>query len=279
MKKAMMALVGSSRWTVKTELLPPMACSNARTPTPGRRKPIVTKMRRRWRSVRPHRLGGGDVVVFWRFAASAGALVFCNSLLELGSDSSVRNLAPGDRFYANSLCEAGVYGAARFGGGALANHSSNQSNVRTGVVTGVGGFPDGVAFVGIDDQLYGHVESFEGVPPLDRLFHGDFAVAVTDEDERWSFHGFYEVHGIAFGVDRGIVVDGCAEERNHPLVDVVEAVVAEPVGETSARHCRRETLRLCFGPHGHVAAVTVAANAEAMGIDRILLRQCRRRRP
>jgi len=37
--------------------------------------------------------------------------------------------------------------------------------------------------------------------------------------------------------------------------------VAEPIGEPGARHGRGKALRLRLGPHSHVAAVAVSANA------------------
>ena len=67
------------------------------------------------------------------------------------------------------------------------------------------------------------------MPPLDGLFHGDFTVAVAYENERWRFDLFDEMHRIAFGVNGGIVVDRSTEKRNHPLVEVVDAVVAQPI--------------------------------------------------
>ena len=111
----------------------------------------------------------------------------------------------------------------------------------------------------------------KSVPPFDGLFHGDFAVAVADQNQRGSLHRFDEVHGIAFGVDGGIVIDRCAEKWNHPLVDIVDAVIAQPIGESGARNRCREAMGLSLGPHGHVSAITVAADAEAIGIDGILL--------
>src|SRR5260370_14884188 len=76
--------------------------------------------------------------------------------------------------------------------------------------------------------------------------------------------------GIALGVHGGIVIYRCAEERDHPFVDVVETVVAQPIGEASARDCGRETLRAGLGPHGHKSAVTVPADADPSGVDRVL---------
>ena len=98
------------------------------------------------------------------------------------------------------------------------------------IVAAVCRLDEDVAFVGIDDELGGNVKSFEGMPPLDGLLHRNFAIAITDKDERRSFDGLDEANRIAFGVDGRIVVDGSAEERNHPLIEIVHAVIAEPIG-------------------------------------------------
>src|SRR5208283_5624580 len=69
--------------------------------------------------------------------------------------------------------------------------------------------------------------------------------------------------------DRGIVIDRRSEKGNHPLVDIVQTVVTEPVGESGASNRRGKSLRLGFGPHGHVSAIAVPANAYALSVDRI----------
>src|SRR5258708_7074535 len=79
------------------------------------------------------------------------------------------------------------------------------------------------------------------------------------------------MHGIALGVDGGMVVDRCPEKRNHPFVDIVYSVVADPVGEPGSGDGCGEAIHLGLRPHGHVAAVAVAADAEAVRVDRILL--------
>src|SRR5262249_38660806 len=53
--------------------------------------------------------------------------------------------------------------------------------------------------------------------------------------------------------------------------NVVHAVVALPVGETGTRDDSSEACRLSFGPHRHVAAIAVAANADSGGVDGKLL--------
>src|ERR1700678_3359770 len=81
------------------------------------------------------------------------------------------------------------------------------------------------------------------------------------------------MHRIALGIDCGIVVHRCTEDRNHPFVDVVESVVTQPVGEPSSRHRGRETIGLGFGPHGHVSAVAVSLDTESLVVYRILFRE------
>src|SRR6185437_6437083 len=76
---------------------------------------------------------------------------------------------------------------------------------------------------------------------------------------------------IGFFIYGGIVIDGSAEERDHPLVNVIKAVVTLPVGEASARDGRGEASGLRFCPHGHVSAIAVAANANFVSIDGKLL--------
>ena len=134
-------------------------------------------------------------------------------------------------------------------------------------VAAVLGIGEHVAFVFVDYELRFDAERFEGVPEFVGLRGGDFAVAVADENERRSFYFFDEIDRRAFGVDLGVVVNGFAEERDHPLVDEIFAVVALPVGETGAGHGGFEAVGLRDGPHGHVAAVAPAADTEAIRID------------
>src|SRR5580658_7407893 len=154
--------------------------------------------------------------------------------------------------------------------------STNAESAEMGVEPGQGAFDDiaamlwvgeHVAFVFVDYELGFDAERFEGVPEFVGLRGGDFAVAVADKDERRCFDVLDEVDGRAFGVDVGVVVNGFAEERNHPLVDEIFAVVALPIGEAGAGHGGFEAVGLRDGPHGHVAAVAPAADAEAFGID------------
>src|SRR5579864_407459 len=142
------------------------------------------------------------------------------------------------------------------------------------VVLPIGWFYEYVSLIGIHDELYRNVHGFQGVPPFDGLLDWHFAVAVADQDQRRRFDVPHEVHGITLGIHRRIVVDRSAKEGNHPLVDLIYAIVAEPVRKPGTGHRCRKTMRLRLRPHGHVAAVTVPADTEASRVDGILLRNC-----
>src|SRR6267378_1228632 len=87
------------------------------------------------------------------------------------------------------------------------------------------------------------------------------------DDERGRFHVFDEGDRRAFRVDLGVVVDGLAEKRDHPLVDLVFAVVAQIVGDAGAGHGGFEAVGLRDAPHGHETAIAPAGKAEAVRID------------
>src|SRR6185437_4285024 len=91
-----------------------------------------------------------------------------------------------------------------------------------------------VAFMRIDDELRRYTERDQRVPEFVGLRRRAFAVAIADDDERRRLDVLDERDGRAFGVHGGIVVDGVAEIERHPFVDLVFAVIAEPVGETGA---------------------------------------------
>jgi hypothetical protein len=90
----------------------------------------------------------------------------------------------------------------------------------------VHGVGESVAFLRVDDELRRHAERFQRVPELVGLRGGAFAVAVAHQDKGGRLHVLDEGDGRAFGVHRGVIVDRCAEERDHPLVDFVLAVIA-----------------------------------------------------
>src|SRR2546421_4869363 len=126
-----------------------------------------------------------------------------------------------------------------------------------------------MAFAGIDDELGRHLERSQCVPEFVGLRRRTFGVVLTDNHQRWSLHVLDEMNRRTFFVNGWIVVDRCAEERDHPLIDQVLAVVTLPIGDTGAGDSRVETTGLCYRPHRHVAAVAPTSHPETRWIDRI----------
>ena len=124
-----------------------------------------------------------------------------------------------------------------------------------------------MAFVFEDHQLCFNTKRFQGVPEFVGLRRGTFAVAVANDDQGGSLHVLDKIDRRAFRVDLGIIVDRLAKERNHPLVDFIFAVVAEPIGDAGAGHGGFEAVGLRDSPHGHEAAVAPAGKAEAVRVD------------
>src|SRR5207253_2578951 len=65
-----------------------------------------------------------------------------------------------------------------------------------------------------------------------------------------------------------IVVHRSAKEGEHPRIEAVRAVVADPVREPRPGDRGREPCGVRDRPHGHVAAVAVAVNADTLWIER-----------
>src|SRR5436853_3226155 len=129
------------------------------------------------------------------------------------------------------------------------------------------GADEQVAFVLVDHELGFDAKSFQGVPEFVRLRRGAFPVTVADDHQGGRFHVLDEGDRRAFPVDLGIVVNRLAEKRDHPLVDFVLSIVAEPVGDACPGHGGFEAVSLRDAPHGHEAAIAPAGQAEAAGID------------
>src|SRR5215468_11616568 len=91
------------------------------------------------------------------------------------------------------------------------------------------GAREDMAFVLIDDELRFDTHGLEGVPELVGLRRRAFAVGVADHHERWSSYFLEEGDGCTLRVDLGIVVHALAEEWNHPLIDLILAVIALPI--------------------------------------------------
>src|ERR1700679_2043558 len=102
------------------------------------------------------------------------------------------------------------------------------------------------------------------MPELARLRLWHLAIPFANQNQCWSFRVLDEGHGCAPCIDRGIVIHRGAEIRNHPLVDVVLTVIAQPVREARAGNRRSETMSLGYGPHRHISAVTPAGDAQAL---------------
>src|SRR5579883_2184114 len=132
----------------------------------------------------------------------------------------------------------------------------------------VSGSVDLVALAGIDHELRGDAQRFEGVPELTRLGNRAFQVALTHKDERWCFHALDESDGRTARVNLGVIIHGGAEVGDQPLIDAVLAVIALPVGDAGAGDGGAKALGLRDGPHRHVAAVTPAGDGRAIFIYR-----------
>src|SRR6476469_4095941 len=99
-----------------------------------------------------------------------------------------------------------------------------------------------------------------------------FRIVLTSNDERWGLHVFNKTNGRTFLVNGRIIINRCAEKRDHPLTDQVLAIVTLPIRDASASYSGVETIGLRNGPHGHEAAVTPPSHAETRRIDWIFFR-------
>src|SRR2546427_8697353 len=131
------------------------------------------------------------------------------------------------------------------------------------------GFHEEVAFAGIDDELGRHLERSQCVPEFVGLRRRTFRIVLTNNHERWSLHVLDEMNRRTFFVNGWIVVNRRAEERDHPLIDQVLAVVTLPIGDAGAGDSAVETICLRDCPHRHKSAVTPPGHAETILIDRI----------
>src|SRR5438034_11271769 len=124
-----------------------------------------------------------------------------------------------------------------------------------------------MAFAAINDQLCRNTKRPQSVPEFVGLRRRAFRVALTDNDQRRCFHLLYVVNGRTFLVDGGIVVNRCTEERDHPLIDQVLAIVTLPIGDAGTGYGAMEVISLRNCPHGHETAVTPPSHAETRRID------------
>src|SRR5436853_546338 len=109
------------------------------------------------------------------------------------------------------------------------------------------------------------------MPELVGLRSRGFRVAFTDNDQRRGLYILDKLNGRTFLEHGGIIVNGRAEEGDHPLIDQVLAIITLPVGNTSAGNRGVETVGLRDSPHRHEAAVTPPRDAETVGVNWILL--------
>src|SRR5215470_17408443 len=125
----------------------------------------------------------------------------------------------------------------------------------------------------IDHELRGYLQRSQRMPPLDRLLHWHLSVAITHQDQRRRAHVLHEMHWITLGINGRVIVNGGAEKRDHPLVDLIDPVITEHIGQAGASNRCRKTMRLGLSPHRHVAAIAVTTYSEASGVDRIFLQE------
>src|SRR5438034_11376198 len=126
-----------------------------------------------------------------------------------------------------------------------------------------------MAFAGVDDELGRDLKRSQRVPEFEGLRRRAFGVVFTNNHQRWRLHVLDEVNRRTFLVNSGIVVNRCTEERDHPLIDQVLAVVTLPISNASTDDGSTETVGLRDSPHRHVTAVTPPGHAETRRIDRI----------
>src|SRR5215468_898741 len=111
------------------------------------------------------------------------------------------------------------------------------------------------------------------MPEFIRLRSRAFAVTVAHQNQRRRFGVLDESNRRAFGVNSGVIVNRGAKERDHPLINLILAIVALQVGQTGAGSGGGKAIALRDSPHGHVTAVAPAGQPQAMLIDRSLLQR------
>src|SRR5437879_1412677 len=96
------------------------------------------------------------------------------------------------------------------------------------------GLNEHMAFAGINDELRRHSERFQSVPEFVGLRCRAFRVALTDNDKSGCLYILDEVNRRTFLVHGAIIVNRCAEERDHPLAYQVLTIVALPIRNAGA---------------------------------------------
>ena len=134
-------------------------------------------------------------------------------------------------------------------------------------VARVGWIDKSVPFIGVNNELRRYPEIAQRMPVFERLWCGTFAIPISNDDQRRRVVLLDKVDRRTPRVDSRIIVDRRAEVRNHPLVDGVFAVVAEPVRDSGAGDCGLEAICLCGREHGHKSAIAPAGESNPAGID------------
>ena len=121
-----------------------------------------------------------------------------------------------------------------------------------------------VPLVRIDHEAGRYVHGLQRMPIFDRLRRRHLDVALPGVNEGGSPRVLDRADRRNGPVRVRVLVHRFAEVRDHPLVDAVDSVIADPVGQAATRDDRLETVGLGVGPHRHEAAVAVAHEAEAI---------------
>src|SRR2546423_941555 len=132
----------------------------------------------------------------------------------------------------------------------------------------IGASEEKMSLVGVNDELRPYAETPQSVPVFVGLRDRHLRIAIAAYDQSRCVHVLDERHRGTACVHRRVVVDRGAEVRDHPRIDVVRAVVTEPVRKSCACDRRLEAVCLGQGPHGHVAAVAPAGDPHPLRIDR-----------
>src|SRR6476661_2344890 len=130
-----------------------------------------------------------------------------------------------------------------------------------------------MAFMLVNNQLGFCADGFERVPELIRLRSRTLAVAVAHKHQSRRLRVLDEGDGRTLRIDLGIVIDGSAEEWDHPSVNLVLAVVALEIRQPRAGDGGSKAVGLRDRPHRHVTAIAPAGNAQAMLVNRRFLQR------
>ena len=126
-----------------------------------------------------------------------------------------------------------------------------------------------MAFPCVNDELGWHTQRLQSVPEFIGLRGGTLGITLAGDNQGRGLYLFNVTNRWTFLVHPGIIINGWTEERNHPLVDQVLAIITLPVGNAGTCYCCLKTIRLRNCPHRHVAAVAPAGHSKTNGIDRM----------